>query len=140
MPERLRDIASRLRAFLGSRRHAPRRHARLRASVSLLDAKPRANSAALEGHTRDVSANGLAVILPAIRIGERYLTGDSHLLRITLRLPDASIQIQGVPVRYEHLDEEGAEETGYLIGVRIKEMSDQDRALFDDYLKKMAKG
>ena len=140
MPERLRDIASRLRAFLGSRRHAPRRLARLRVSVSLLDTKPRASSAALEGHTRDVSANGLALILPAIRIGERYLTGDSHLLRITLRLPDASIQIQGVPVRYEHLDEEGAEETGYLIGVRIKEMSDQDRALFDEYLGRIAKG
>lgn len=138
MPELLRNIARRLREFVGTRRHAARYQTRLGVAVSLLDTRPRAYPAALEGHTRDLSACGLAVVLPAIRIGERYLTGDTHVLRITLKLPTASVQIQGVPVRYEQLDEDD-EDTGYFIGVRIKEMSDKDRALFDEYLRTIAR-
>ena len=134
MPELLRDIASRLRAFVGNRRYATRYRTRLSVAVSLLDARPRAYPAALEGHTFDLSAGGLAVVLPAIRIGERYLTGDTHVLRITLRLPTAAVQIHGVPARYERFGEDDAD-TGYLVGVRIKEMSDKDRALFEEYLR-----
>ena len=134
MPELLRDIASRLRAFVGNRRYATRYRTRLSVAVSLLDARPRAYPAALEGHTLDLSDCGLAVVLPAIRIGERYLTGDTHVLRITLRLPAAAVQIHGVPARYERLGEDD-EDTGYLVGVRIKEMSDKDRALFEEYLR-----
>jgi hypothetical protein len=37
------------------------------------------------------------------------------------------------PVRYESLDE-SPDETGYVIGARIIEMSDPDRAKFDNYL------
>lgn len=133
MPELLRDIASRLRQFVGNRRYAPRFKTRLAVAVSLLDARPRAYPAALEGHTRDVSTCGLALVLPAIRMGERYLTGDGSLLRVTLRLPDGSIQIHAVAARYERLGEEDPD-TGYLLGVRIKEMTDPDRALFEDYL------
>lgn len=134
MPELLRDIASRLRQFVGNRRYAPRLKTRLAVAVSLLDARPRAYPSALEGYTRDISACGLALILPAVRIGERYLTGDGHLLRITLRLPAASVQIHGTAARYERLGDEDPD-TGYLVGIRIKEMTDQDRALFDDHLR-----
>jgi hypothetical protein len=134
MPELLRDIASRLREFVGNRRRAPRHKTRLPVAVSLLDARPRAYPAALEGHTRDLSTCGLALILPAIRLGERYLTGDAHTLRITLRLPAGSIQIHATAARYERLDDQDPD-TGYLVGVRIKEMSDKDRALFEDYLR-----
>ncbi|MBA3766164.1 MAG: hypothetical protein H0W99_04075 [Acidobacteria bacterium] len=38
------------------------------------------------------------------------------------------------PVRYEKLDEDKAE-TGYLIGVRITEVTDADRARFNAYLE-----
>ena len=134
MPELLRDIASRLRAFVGDRRYATRHPARLSVAVSLLDARPRAYPAALESHTRDLSACGLALVLPAIRIGDRYLTGDTNVLRVTLRLPSAAVQIHAVPARYERLGEDDAD-TGYVVGVRIKEMSDKDRALFEDYLR-----
>ncbi len=134
MPELLRDIASRLREFVGNRRYAPRYKSRLAVAVSLLDARPRAYPAALEGHTHDLSSCGLALVLPAIRIGERYLTGDGHVLRVTLRLPAGAVQLHAVAARYERLDDEDAE-TGYLVGVRIKELADKDRALFDDYLR-----
>jgi hypothetical protein len=92
------------------------------------------HSLALEGFTRDVSATGLALILPAIRIGEHYLTGEGRILRITLEFPTGPIQIDAVPVRYERLDENEPEK-GYLVGVKIAEMSDDDRARFNEGMK-----
>jgi hypothetical protein len=80
----------------------------------------------LEGYTRDVSATGLALILPAIRIGEHYLIGEGRNLHLMLEFPAGPIQMDVTPVRYERLDEEM--EKGYLVGVHIAEMSDDDRA------------
>lgn len=138
MPELMREIASRLRDYVGNRRRAPRRRARLAVAVSLLDSRARAHPSFLEGHTRDLSRSGLALILPAIRIGDRYLTGESQTLRVTLRLPTGAIQLYATAVRYERLEEpEGA--CTYLIGARIKEMSDQDRARFDSYFDSLRK-
>jgi hypothetical protein len=138
MQERVRSIASRLREFVGNRRSAPRYRTSLPFSVSLLVSKVSAPSAAhlptVKGHTYDISATGLALIVPAIRVGGRYLTGEDHTLRIMLELPAATVQIHAAPVRYERLDEEDRE-MGYLIGVHITEMSDKDRALFVDYIK-----
>ncbi|PYS75813.1 MAG: hypothetical protein DMF66_18165 [Acidobacteria bacterium] len=134
MAELLRTIASRLRRLAGNRRRHPRFRVRLAASVVLLGAKGEAATTPLEGHTRDVSACGLALILPAVRVGDRYLAGEAQTLAITLRLPSASVRLRATPARYERLDDEDAE-TGYLIGLRITEMDERDRAAFDEYLK-----
>jgi hypothetical protein len=117
---------------------------RLPLSLSLLDVRSSANgvgrsSPVLEGYTRDVSETGLALIVPAVRIGEHYLTGAGRTLRITLEFPTGPIQMDVVPVRYERLDESETEK-GYLVGVSITEMSDHDRATFTDYMRKLTKG
>ena len=138
MPELMRAIVARLHRFIGNRRRAPRVRLRLPFSVSLPDVRSNAHgerrSPSLEGFTRDVSATGLALILPAIRIGERYLTGEGSVLRITLEFPTGPLQIDAVPVRYERLDEDESEK-GYLVGVRIMEMSDDDRARFNEGMR-----
>jgi hypothetical protein len=139
MPERLRSIATRLREIVGNRRRAPRRRVRLAVVVALLDAKGNGVPATLSGHTCDVSASGLGLVLPAIRLGERYLVGEAHTLRITVRLPDGHARLYGRPVRYERL-EEGQPEQGYLVGVQLNETSDHDRALFMEYLRTISKG
>jgi hypothetical protein len=53
-----------------------------------------------------------------------------------LKLPTGSILIQGTPVRYSPLEaeEEGAD-NGYIIGVSITDMSDEDRARFNAYIE-----
>lgn len=141
MPELMREIANRLREFVGNRRRATRHTARLDAAVSLLDTKALAHPSALEGHTRDLSGGGLALVLPAIRIGDRYLTGASHTLRITLKLPSGPVQLYGSPMSYERLEsnESATAGAGYLVGIQIKEMSDSDRTLFDEYLRTLKK-
>jgi hypothetical protein len=138
MPELIRSIASRLREFVGNRRRAPRHNVRLPVFVSLLDATPGAPpSAGVAGHTRDVSEGGLALMLPGIRVGDRYLVGDGVTLRLTLKLPGASARLYGTPVRYERLDEEGQPESVFLVGVRLDDSG--DRALVTEYLKSLKK-
>ena len=134
MPELLRTIAGRLRRLVSERRRHPRLRARLDASVVLLGARGEAVTPPLEGHTRDVSSCGLALILPAVRVGDRYLAGEAQTLSVTLRLPAATVRLRAAPARYERLDEEDAD-TGYLIGLRITQMDERDRAAFDEYLK-----
>ena len=140
MPERLRTIASRLRELVGNRRRAPRYKMRLPVFVSLLDTATGDAPAGVAGQTCDASESGLAVILPAIRVGDRYLAGDGVTLRLTLKLPDVSARLYGTPVRYERLDEgqDGQTDPGFLLGIRLHE--DGDRALLAEYLKGLKGG
>lgn len=137
MSELPRRIVSRLRRFIGNRRHHRRVRTRLRFTLSLTDPKVSSNGArrlpTLNGHTLDISATGLALIVPAIRIGEHYLAGSDRRLHLKLELPDGPVEMTVATVRYESLDE-SQEETGYLIGTRIIEMDDEHRASFDRYV------
>ena len=134
MPERLRTIASHLCKLVGNRRRHPRLRVRLAASVVLMGARGEAVTPPLEGYTRDVSACGLALILPAIRVGQHYLAGEAQTLSVTLRLPASTVRLRATPARYERLDDDGPD-NGYLIGLRITDMDERDRAAFDEYLK-----
>ena len=136
MSELPRRIVSQLRRFIGNRRHSKRVRTRLSFTLSLSDPRLGANGArrlpTLNGHTLDVSSTGLALIVPAIRIGEHYLAGGETKLYVKLELPSGPIEMKVVTVRYENL-EDGS---GYLIGARILEISDADRATFEKYVAK----
>jgi hypothetical protein len=84
----------------------------------------------LDGYTHDVSTSGLALIVPAIRIGEHYLAGNERKLYIKLELPTGPVEMKVASVRYEGLEDD----SGYLIGARILEMSDPDRVSFEKYV------
>jgi hypothetical protein len=136
MPELIRTIASRLRELVGNRRWAPRHPVRLPVFVSLLDNTAGSAPAGVAGHTRDASETGLGIVVPAIRVGGRYLAGDDVTLRLTVKLPDTSARLYGSPVRYERL-EDGQPEPGFLVGIRLND--DGDRALLSEYLKGLKK-
>ena len=135
MSELPRRIVSHLRRFIGNRRHCKRVRARLSFTLTLSDLRVSGNGSrrlpALNGHTLDVSSTGLALIVPAIRIGEHYLAGSDHRLYVKLELPSGPIEMKVVTVRYESLEDE----SGYLIGARIVEMSDADRKSFEKYVQ-----
>jgi hypothetical protein len=141
MSELPRRIVSSLRRFIGNRRHSRRVRARLAFTISLSDPRLRSNGSrrlpTLNGHTLDVSSTGLALIVPAIRIGEHYLAGSEPKLHVKLELPTGPVEMRVTSVRYESLEE--SEESGYLIGARITEMSDQHRASYDSYISKLLK-
>lgn len=113
---------------------------RLSFTLSLSDLRVSSNGArrlpTLAGHTLDVSSTGLALVVPAIRIGEHYLTGPDRRLHLKLELSGGPVEMMVVPVRYESLDE-NQEESGYLIGARIVEMAGTDRARYEEYVTKI---
>ena len=137
MSELPRRIVSRLRRFIGNRRRSRRVRARLTFTLSLSDPRVNSNGArrlpSLNGHTLDISSTGLALIVPAIRIGEHYLAGADRRLHVKLELPSGPVEMKVVTARYESL-EDGS---GYLIGARILEMSDTDRVSFEKYVAKV---
>lgn len=141
MSELIRSITTRLRD-LYDRRHSPRfraqRKVRLLFSLSLID-QDASNECAylrpLEGHTRDISTEGLGIVVPSLRIGEHYLTDQRCELRIVLLdLPSGQVEIHATPVRYEELSEDEADGQ-HLIGARITKISDTDRARLIEYLR-----
>ena len=141
MPELARSLVSHLRRFVGDRRRAKRQRARLAFTLSLAGAAIKLNgdrqSAALKGHTLDVSTDGIALIVPSIVLGEHHLIGENRKLSVTLELPAGMIEMKVVPIRYESL-EEHLTETGYLIGAKIVEMNETDRERFTQYVAGLA--
>src|SRR4026207_2441815 len=137
MSELPRRIVSSLRRFIGNRRHSKRVQTRLTFTLSISDPRVNSNGSrrlpTLNGHTLDVSRTGLALIVPAIRIGEHYLAGADRKLHVKLALPTGPVEMKVASVRYEGLEDD----SGYLIGTRILEMSDSDRASFAKYVAKV---
>jgi len=137
MSELPRRIVSHLRRFIGNRRRSRRVRARLNFTLSLSDPRVSSNGGRrlpkLDGHTLDVSVTGLALIVPAIRIGEHYLAGADRKLHIKLELPSGPVEMKVATVRYESLEDE----SGYLIGARILEMSDTDKVSFEKYVTRI---
>jgi hypothetical protein len=137
MSEFLRTLVGRLREYAGDRR-APRRRVRLPFTLSLHEPGRKANGRrplpTLSGFTHDISATGLALIVPAIRIGGHYLAGGDRSLEVVLELPSGPVNVRVTSVRYEPVDEDRSED-GYIIGVRITDMTAADRERLKIFLK-----
>jgi len=141
MPELMRSMVARLRVYFGNRRIARRFRRSVSFNVSLFDPKLNReqleHAPYLEGTTLDLSASGLGLKVPAIRINDRYLTAPDQILHLLLEFPSGQIEMRVAPVRYEQLDREPGAPGSYLIGVRIADMSDDARTRFDEYLKNL---
>jgi len=87
----------------------------------------------LAGHTLDLSPNGMAIIVPTIRLGEQHLVGEHRTLNVRLELPSGPVEMKVTPIRYEAL-EKAESQASYLMGVRITEMPEADRVSFTTYV------
>lgn len=140
----LRNKASSLlRDYVTERRSARRRSARYAAripfSVSVAGSKRDGASvakpaASLTGRTRDLGEHDLNLVVPSIRIGGDYITLKENKLSITLELPGGAISLIATAARFEQLGAESAG-AGHLVGVRIEEMSDDDRERYIAHLR-----
>jgi hypothetical protein len=140
MAEFTRAIVSRLRQYVGDRRRSTRCNVRLAFSLSLVSPTKNLNGTSrtsnMVGHTLDLSAHGLALIVPAITLGDHHLVAENRSVSLKLELPGRLVRMQVTPVRYERLEEQGTD-TGYLIGVKITGMPDEDRARFAEYVESL---
>ena len=122
------------------RRQSPRLNATLEARLdfSVLLRDPEATGQGMQhlracaGHTVNISELGIALVVRAREVEEKYLSGSEGSMSIELDLPNgASIEIEATPVWHENHKE------GYLIGARISQISERDRELLREYLAEL---
>ncbi len=123
-----------------SERAAPRRYDyQMPISLSFEPCKNNGKSNApaclsVRGNTKDLSVSGIAFVVPSIRLREYYLVGENRLLDVELSLPSGKIKMQVIGRRYEQLGDEHSSTTCYLIGASIREITDEDRKTYEDFL------
>lgn len=94
----------------------------------------------IKGETKDLSENGLAFVVPSVRIGPHYLVGQTRqLLEVTLDLPNGKVCFKAVGERYEPIGESATATVKYLIGARITDISNADRKSYTEYLQNARK-
>ncbi len=137
MSEFARTVVSRLRKFVGDRREVKRHKVRLAFGISIASSaqslKGSRRTISMDGHTLDLSANGMALIVPAITLGEHHLVGENRALSVQLELPSGPVVMHVMPVRYERL-EEHTSEFGYLLAVKIVGTTESDRTTYTEYV------
>lgn len=104
----------------------------LAATLSLLDndAFDEDSKLIFFGQTSDLSAEGLAMVLPATIIDERFCSG-SNKLKLSLHLPEGIVGLEVAPVRCERLTDAYSVH-GYLLGTKITNV--EHRGPFERYL------
>jgi hypothetical protein len=86
----------------------------------------------LIGSTHNISASGVAVILPSLDVGHRAV-GEGGAVRVTLDLhPLRTVELRCLVLRVEAITE--GEQPGHLLGLKIVGMSNDDRALYLEYI------
>ena len=136
MSELVRSVVSKFSRFIVDRRGEPRVSVRLPFHISLQGANGNGNGNGgqqrlLEGHTRDVSASGLGLIVNTVRIDSCYIFVDGRQRKLVLQLPDGPVTMSVLPVRSERLGDSGS---GYIIGAQITAIDENDRQRYLDYL------
>ncbi len=108
----------------------------LLADLSLLDtdAGEPLESLTFMGQTSDLSAAGIAMIIPSTIIDERFCDGDNRL-NLSLHLPDGVIRLEVTPVRCERVAGVNSSQ-GYLLGTKIVDVKQRER--FEQYIERMS--
>ncbi|MFZ0750274.1 MAG: PilZ domain-containing protein [Pyrinomonadaceae bacterium] len=139
MPELIRSAVSRPRMYFKDRRRSPRLSVRLAFSLSVIRQtklkRINGNDRALKGHTRDISAHGLALLLPQIQLDGYHLAAEDREMQLVLELSGGVVSMVVVPKRYEKL-ERAELGCNYLIGARIVRIDDEDRSRYQDFMNR----
>ncbi|HEY7783678.1 MAG TPA: PilZ domain-containing protein [Pyrinomonadaceae bacterium] len=141
MTHLIRTIATNINALAGAHYCAPRRKARMQLRLAILDSnshlgEPR--TVTFNGYTCDISATGLAILLPVTCFSEQLLNQRQRTLRIIMELASGTIEADARIVRYEPLQlNDGLSESGCLLGAEFLNMRASDRQRFVRYLRSL---
>lgn len=136
------SIGKSFRAIFRERRRFARKSvvcaARLPVGVSVpnerLDPDAEGYPQPIMGHTRDLSATGLSLVLPTSRLGDIDISQPGAPMRLVLSLPTGVVVLRAATVRSEPLTEGGE----LLVGASIVRMYDADRRRYEDFLSRPA--
>lgn len=136
MAKLIRKIAAEITGFMWSRITAPRKKLCVPVVISL-DSERTATSKTVyvKGETKDLSKSGVAILIPTIRMCEKYLVGENRTIYAEMDLPNGKIKLELIGCRYEQQLCIHDSVVTYLIGARIHHISQTDWALYEEYLK-----
>jgi hypothetical protein len=86
------------------------------------------------GETKDLSTSGIGFIVSSIRIKENYLVGEDRVLNAEIDLPVGKIRMQVIGRRYEQVGQH-VSTSRYLIGASIINISEEDREVYEHFLR-----
>ena len=139
MPELFRSVVSRVRVYFKDRRKSPRLRVRLIFSVAINregNGNGSSNRArALQGHTRDLSESGVALLVPQVHLDGHHLAAEGRELMVELQIGSGDpISMVVMPRRYERL-EEAELGCAYLIGAHIVKIDEADQARYLSFVR-----
>lgn len=125
-----------------NRRRAPRYNVHLPAEIALIDDRVKIGKATYSelsrGHCETISRFGMNLSLVGTRFTEGELSRVGRLLFVHVDLPEGSIEAVVSLVTHERAGEERKKK--WSLGVKIQQMSDDDKQRLEDYLTKHASG
>jgi hypothetical protein len=86
------------------------------------------------GETKDFSHEGIAFVVPFIRLGGNYLVGEGRTLNLIVTLPNGNVAMQVIGQSYEQVGKHTSVPK-YIVGAKLMHMSSRDRDTYEDYLK-----
>lgn len=89
----------------------------------------------VSGETLDLSDTGILFALSTIRLGGYYLSGEGRTLNAEISLPNGKIRMQVVGTRYEQNLDLHNSAAQFSIGAKIVSMTDDDREIYNHFLK-----
>lgn len=97
-------------------------------------AHEQARNACILGETIDLSRTGIAFLVPAIRIKEKYLAGHGRDLNVEIDLPNGKVYLRVVGCRYERVGLHASTER-FLVGAQIDSLEGQDKETYETFLR-----
>jgi hypothetical protein len=135
-----RRVASAEKPGRVNRRRGARYNVHLPAAISLIDDKVQVGkvtySEPSRGHCETIGKFGMSLSLVGARFTEADLSRIGRLFFVRIDLPDGPIEAVVALVTHDRAGEERRKK--WSLGVRIHQMSDDDTARLDAYLKSRA--
>jgi c-di-GMP-binding flagellar brake protein YcgR len=97
-------------------------------------AEEAARNACILGETVDISRTGIAFLVPAIRIKEKYLAGQGRNLNVEIDLPNGKVYLRAVGRRYEKVGMHSSMDC-FLVGAHIESLVGHDKETYETFLQ-----
>ena len=140
----LREIVTHFNKVLAERRAAPRKKVSVAVRVRFAPDRyavghiKNSEKLSLSGATYDISACGVGLVLPSIRLDQNYLVGQERHLIVEMDIHDRTVVMTVIGRRYEEVGEHLSIRR-FIVGAEIVEMSPTDRAAYGYFLKNAKK-
>lgn len=102
-------------------------------------ARELARSSCILGETYDISRSGIAMVVPSIRLREKYLVGHQLTLNVEIDLPTGKVHMKVLGKRYEKVGVHISTER-FLVGANIVSLTGTDKEIYETFLKRGHRG